>query len=61
MRAAASLRTTASAKQAEVGQGIRIELSALTDGDDTPSNPRLDAPPGFTVEGADLELIFAQE
>lgn len=49
--ATTNLRTTASAPQAEVGDGIRIEVSAMSDSDDSPTNPRLRAPPGFTVQG----------
>jgi hypothetical protein len=49
-RAAVSLRTTVSAHQAEVGEGIRVELSAMSDGE-SPSNPRLRVPPGFSVQG----------
>lgn len=49
--AATSMRTTVSARQVEVGGGIRVELSALSDGDDSPQNPRLKLPPGFSVNG----------
>lgn len=49
--AATSLRTNASTRQAEVGEGIRVELSALTSGDDSPGNPRLRVPAGFSVQG----------
>jgi hypothetical protein len=49
--AATNLRTTTSARQAEVGQGIRVELSAMSDDDTTPQSPRLKVPPGFTVQG----------
>ena len=48
--AAASVRLSVSAERAEQGEGIRVELSAMSD-DDTPSNPRLRVPPGFTVQG----------
>jgi hypothetical protein len=51
VHAATALRTTTSAHQAEVGEGIRIEVSALSDSDDSPTNPRLRAPPGFSVQG----------
>lgn len=34
-----------------MGEGIRVELSALSDDDGSPGNPRLRVPPGFTVEG----------
>jgi hypothetical protein len=51
VHAATALRTTTSAHQAEVGEGIRIEVSALSDSDDSPTNPRLRAPPGFSIQG----------
>ena len=51
VHAATALRTTASAHQAEVGESIRIEVSALSDTDDSPTNPQLRAPPGFSVQG----------
>jgi hypothetical protein len=48
--AAASLRLTVSAEQVQIGEGIRVELSAMSDGDE-PSTPRLRTPPGFNVQG----------
>ncbi|HVW30790.1 MAG TPA: BatD family protein [Polyangiaceae bacterium] len=48
--AAPRLRMTVSAEQAEAGEAIRVEISAMSDGEE-PSNPRLRVPPGFTVEG----------
>jgi hypothetical protein len=48
--AATSLRTTLSSHRAEVGEGIRVELTALSD-QETPGSPRLRAPPGFSVQG----------
>jgi hypothetical protein len=48
--AAASVRLSVGAEQAELGEGIRVELSAMSDGE-SPSNPRLRVPPGFTVQG----------
>jgi len=48
--AAATLRMTVSTDQAEVGEGIRIELSAMSEGDE-PNSPRLRTPPGFSVQG----------
>jgi hypothetical protein len=39
-----------SAEQAELGEGIRVELTAMSDGE-SPNNPRLHAPPGFSVQG----------
>jgi hypothetical protein len=48
--AAASVRLSVSAERAEQGEGIRVELSAMSD-DESPSNPRLRVPPGFTVQG----------
>lgn len=49
--AATTLRTKASAHQAELGEGIRIELSAMSDDDATPHTPRLKVPAGFSVQG----------
>lgn len=49
--AATSLKTNVSSRQAEVGEGIRVELSALSDDDGSPGNPRIHVPPGFSVEG----------
>jgi hypothetical protein len=49
--AAMSVHTTVSAHQAEVGEGVRIELSAMSDDDTTPNTPRLKVPPGFSVQG----------
>jgi hypothetical protein len=48
--AAPRVRLNVSADQAEVGEGVRVELSAMSDGDE-PSNPRLHVPGGFTVQG----------
>ncbi|HVU02647.1 MAG TPA: BatD family protein [Polyangiaceae bacterium] len=49
--AAVAVNGSLSTEQAEVGDGIRVEVSALSDGDDAPSNPRLRVPPGFSVQG----------
>jgi len=51
--AGTALRTTASAAQAEVGEGVQIELSAMSD-DESPESPRLQVPPGFTVQGPSI-------
>jgi hypothetical protein len=52
-RAGTALQTQVSSNQAEVGEGIRVELSALSD-DESPSNPKLRVPPGFNVQGPSI-------
>jgi hypothetical protein len=54
VRAATALQTTVSAREAEVGESIRFEVSALSDGDDSPENPRLTVPAGFSVQGPNI-------
>lgn len=49
--AATSLKTSVGVREAAVGEGIRVEVSALSDDGDSPKNPQLTVPPGFSVEG----------
>ncbi len=50
--AQARLQTEASARQVEVGENFLVQLTALaSSADDAPTNPKLTAPPGFTVRG----------
>lgn len=49
--AATGVQTNLSAEQAEVGDPVQVELSAMSDTDDVPQNPRLELPPGFSVRG----------
>jgi hypothetical protein len=52
--AATGVQTNLSDEQAEVGDSVQVELSALSDTDDVPQNPRLELPPGFTVRGPNV-------
>jgi hypothetical protein len=48
-RAQVSIQASPSASQVEVGQPFRVELTATSESQDQPSNPRLPVPPGVTV------------
>jgi hypothetical protein len=49
-RAATTVQLGLSTEQVEVGEGVRVEVNAMSDGD-SPSSPRLRVPPGFTLQG----------
>lgn len=49
--AATGIETNLSAQEAEVGEAVQVELSALSDTDDVPQNPHVELPPGFSVRG----------
>ncbi len=52
VRAQVRLQTQVSSRQVEVGEAFQLELMALAPSEDqTPSNPKLVAPPGFDVRG----------
>lgn len=52
--AATGVQTNLSDDTAEVGDSVQVELSAMSDTDDVPQNPRLELPPGFTVRGPNV-------
>src|SRR5262245_25984718 len=49
--AATGVQSNINVDQAEVGDNVQVELSALSDTDDVPQSPRLELPPGFSVRG----------
>src|SRR5690349_12409354 len=51
---ATGVQTSLSEEQAEVGESVQVELSAMSDTDDVPQNPRLELPPGFSVRGPNV-------
>jgi hypothetical protein len=53
-RAATGVQTSLNTEQAEVGEGVQVELSALSDTDDIPQNPKLEVPQGFSVRGPNV-------
>jgi hypothetical protein len=52
--AATGVQTNLSEHQAEVGDSVQVEMSAMSDTDDVPQNPRLELPPGFSVRGPNV-------
>lgn len=50
-RAAVDLELDLSARSVGVGEPFRVDLSAMTQDGDTPSEPRLTVPDGFEVDG----------
>jgi len=52
-RADVSMQLQLGSRSAEAGEGIRVELQAMSD-DDAPGNPRLRVPPGFSVQGPNI-------
>jgi hypothetical protein len=52
--AATGVQTNLSEHQAEVGDNVQVELSAMSDTDDVPQNPRLELPPGFSARGPNV-------
>jgi hypothetical protein len=48
--AGVTVQLSVSTPQAEVGEGIRVEVQAMSDSD-APTSPRLRVPPGFTLQG----------
>jgi hypothetical protein len=49
-----SVQTQASGRRFEVGQTFQLEVQAMGNGQDTPSDPRLPVPPGFEVRGPSI-------
>jgi hypothetical protein len=52
--AATGVQTNLSDEQAEVGDSVQVELSAMSDTEDVPQNPKLELPPGFSVRGPNV-------
>jgi hypothetical protein len=49
-----SVQTQASGRRFEVGQTFQLEVQAMGNGQDTPSDPKLPVPPGFEVRGPSI-------
>ncbi len=49
-----SMQTQASGRRFEVGQTFQVEVQAMGNGQDTPSDPELPVPPGFEVRGPSI-------
>jgi hypothetical protein len=49
-----SVQTQASGRRFEVGQTFQLEVQAMGNGQDTPSDPELPVPPGFEVRGPSI-------
>jgi hypothetical protein len=54
LRAATGVQTNLSVDQVEVGESVQVELTAMSDTDDVPQNPKLELPPGFSVRGPNV-------
>jgi hypothetical protein len=54
VRAQVSVQTQASGRRFEVGQTFQLEVQAMGNGKDTPTDPKLPVPPGFEVRGPSI-------
>jgi hypothetical protein len=53
-RAQVSVQTQSSGRRFEVGQTFQLEVQAMGNGQDTPTDPKLPVPPGFEVRGPSI-------
>lgn len=49
-----SVQTQASGRRFEVGQTFQLEVQAMGNGQDTPTDPKLPVPPGFEIRGPSI-------
>jgi hypothetical protein len=55
-----SMQAQTSGRRVEVGQTFQLEVQAMGNGQDTPSDPKLPVPPGFEVRGPSIATQLQQ-